>query len=473
MTSLIEQLADFSAGTTFEHLPAGVVDECKRDVLDAIGCALAAIDHPKGAIGIQAGLRLGGRGGVASIIGTGERSSVHGAAFANGELINSLDADSILLPGHVSPYVLPGAFATAEAHARTGRDLIAAVAVSHEISWRFGSAMSGYRDTQDGKAAAPSIVGYSSTVFGATASAARLKGLPAERIAHALGIAAATAPVNSMQAWLMHAPTATIKYQMAGLLAGTALTAADMSELGHRGDLLLLDDVEYGYARYIGTARWTPESLTDGIGQEWRFPGAQMFKPYPHCRVMHAPLDLLIELVHAHDIRVDAIDGIKAFGEGWAYSLPCFSSRDLRTVQDAQFCFAHGLALAAHRVPPGRRWQLPDVVFDPSVLALMDKVTLEPHPTYFASISADPASRPSRVEIRARGQIFTAEKQFPKGTPPVGTPAYMTTDELEHKFRAFTDGVLAPARVDEVLGALRHLQDVDDFGAVMRLLVAR
>ena len=469
--TLIEQLAEFATTTETARLPANVVSECKRDVLDAIGCALAGIDHPKGRIGIEAGRRLGGTGGNATIIGSGDRSTPHGAAFANGELINALDADSVLLPGHVSPYVLPGAFATAESHKRTGQDLIAAVAVSHEISYRFGAAMSGYRETKDGKAATGAIVGYSSTVFGATASAAKLKNLSFAQMANALGIAAASAPVNSMRAWLMHAPTATIKYQMAGGLASAALTAADMGELGHRGDLQILDDEEFGYARYIGTSRWSPEALTTGLGEQWRFPAFQMFKPYPHCRVMHAPLDLLIDLVATNDIKVGEIDGITCYGEGWAYLLPCFTSRDIREVQDAQFCFAHGVAVAAHRVTPGRQWQDPAVVFDPSVMALMDKVTLETHPSYFQSLAADITSRPSRVEIRARGQVFAAEKLFPKGTPSSDPQSYMSTDELTHKFRTFVDGILPQTSIDRVVDNVLHLEQVDDFGTIMRLLV--
>ncbi|HSW20919.1 MAG TPA: MmgE/PrpD family protein, partial [Ramlibacter sp.] len=60
--TIIEKLADFAAGADISRLPAEVVDECKRDVLDTLGCALAGIDHPKGRIGIEAGRRLGGTG---------------------------------------------------------------------------------------------------------------------------------------------------------------------------------------------------------------------------------------------------------------------------------------------------------------------------------------------------------------------------------------------------------------------------
>ena len=470
--TIIEQLAVFSADTKFKNLPAEVAEECKRDILDSIGCAVSAFGQPKALKGTACGLRIGGTDGPATIIGTNQRSSIFGAAFANGELINTLDADSVLLPGHVAPYTLPGAFAISEAEKRSGQDLIAAVAVSHEMSYRFGSAMNVTREYKDGKAATAAIVGYSSTLFGATASASKLKQMSANKIASALGIAAAISPVNAHGAWLRHAPGSTIKYLMAGALVQSALTAAEMAEQGHRGDLQMLDDAEFGYPRFIGTSLWDPKQLTGGLGVDWRFPKFQMYKPYPHCRVMHAPIDILIDLVNKHELRAHEIEGITAFGEGWAYVLPSFISRDIREVQDAQFCFAHGLALAAHLIPVGPKWQDPKVVFDPSVMKLMDKVTLEVHPSSAKAHATNPSSRPSRVEIRARGQTFSGERLFPKGTPSPDPDSFLSTDDLVRKFRSFVIGILPEKSTDSVVDAILNLEQVSDFGTVMRQLVA-
>lgn len=468
--TLIEKLAQFAATTDYRTLPPQVIEECKRDILDSIGCALAAKGHSKADKGIACGVRIGGTDGPATIIGTGQRSSIFGAAFANGEMISTLDADSVLLPGHVSPYVLPGAFAVGEAERRSGQDLIAAVAVSHELSYRFGATVNGTREYRDGKAATAAVVGYSSTIFGATASAAKLMGQTAEQVANAMAVAAAITPVNAHGAWLRHAPPSTIKYLMAGALAQSALTAAEMGALGHRGDLQLLDDAEFGYARFSGSTKWEPQQLTTGLGTDWRFPNFQMYKPYPHCRVMHAPLDILIDLVHRHDLRVDEIDSITAYGEGWAYVLPSFVSREIREPQDAQFCFAHGLAVAAHRIPPGPQWQTAETVFNPSVMALMDKVRLEVHPDSANAHAQNPSSRPSRVEIRARGQTFIGDRMFPKGTPSPDSASFMSTDELVAKFRGFVDGLVPAATLDRVVDAVLHLEQVADFGDVMRQL---
>ncbi len=242
--TLIQQLATFTQ-TRYEDLPPAVIEESRRLLLDSIGAALAAVDSPKGRIGIDYGC-LTGATGKATVIGTPHKLNIFGAAFANAELINALDMDAILPPGHVTPYVLPGALAVAEERGMSGKDLIRAIAVSHEMSWRLGKAMDYLRDTKDGKVATPHVYGYSSTVFGATAAIAMLQGQSEERMAHALGIAGCISPVNAQMAWFDHAPSSTIKYLLGGTLTQAAMTAAHMAALGHRGDVMVLDDREVG-----------------------------------------------------------------------------------------------------------------------------------------------------------------------------------------------------------------------------------
>ncbi|MEU3528728.1 MmgE/PrpD family protein [Streptomyces sp. NPDC038707] len=467
--TLVEQLAAFTTDADYDRLPPDVVKESKRIVLDSIGCALGAIDEPKGRIGIEYGRMTGGTGGDATIIGTGDRVSVFGAAFANGELINTLDADAVLPPGHVTPYVLPGALAVGESTGASGKDLITAVAVAHEMSYRIGKAMDYLRDFKDGKVTPPPVYGYSSTVFGATAAVGRLKGHGAGVLAHALGIAGSIAPVNSFRSWSEHAPTSTIKYLLAGALTQAALTAAHMGELGHRGDLRVLDDREYGFPRFIGTRRWEPDVITDGLGSDWRFPAEQAFKPYPHCRILHALLDSLTEIVSEHDIKPAEIDGIKAWVEGFVMQ-PLWVNRTIEHPHDAQFSIAHGLAVGAHRVPPTKAWQDPELVFGESVTGLMDKVDYAVHPDYVKLLAGNAASRPAKIEVTARGTTFVGERRYPKGSksPEAGTA--MTDDELVAKFRGHAQGVLAEADIERVADAVLHLERVDDIRGVMGLL---
>jgi 2-methylcitrate dehydratase PrpD len=465
----IEQLAWFATATSFDSLPPDVVEESKRIVLDCLGCAVAGTGEPKGEIGVEYGRLLGARGDEATIFGTAERATVFGAAFANGELINALDFDPILPPGHVSPYVLPGALAVAETLGASGRDLIVAVAVAHEMSYRIGNAMDYLRDVKDGRVTPPKVYGYSSTVFGATAAIALLQGAPREVIAEALGIAGLIPPANAFQAWAMHAPSTTIKYLMAGPMTQAALTAAHVAQLGHRGDLRVLDDREFGFPRFIRTERWEPEAIVDGLGTDWRFPKEQSFKPYPHCRILHALLDAMSEIVEQADIRPEEIDAINAWGEGWV-DLPSWTNTSIEHAQDAQFSIAHGLAVGAQRLQPGPRWQSPEVVFDPAVLGLMRRVTYRAHPDYDRSVSATPSSRPSRIEVVARGRSFVAERFYPKGTPSADGSTAMTNDELVAKFDVNVGGRLSPAVASQVAGTIFELHHVADVSSLLRQL---
>ncbi|ALJ19234.1 MmgE/PrpD family protein [Microbacterium sp. No. 7] len=469
MPTIVDQLAEFAASAAYDTLPADVVSESKRILLDSIGCAVASLGDEGARRGVAYARTLGGAAGDATILGTGERTSVPAAAFANAELINALDQDAVLPPGHVTPYVLPGALAAAEGVRANGRRLLESIAVAHEISFRIGKATDYLRDIVDGVVTIPAVLGYSSTQFGAAAAVGVIRGFSADTLADALGIVGSTAPVNSQRAWMMHAPATTIKYQLAGGLALNAVTAASLAELGHTGDREILDDREYGFPRFIGTRRWEPAPITDALGEAWTFTPFQSFKPYPHCRVMHAIFDRLIGIVEENDLRPDEIESIEAWGESFVQQ-PVWVNEHIRNPRDAQFSMTHGLAMAASRIPVGPAWQAPAAVHDPGVLALMERSTFSPHPDHAAALAKDPAARTSRVAVRARGQVWTADSNYPKGSPSPEEWSYMTDDELAAKFRRNVEGVVSDADAEAIIEAVRHLEDLDDAVALTALV---
>ncbi|MEZ2391783.1 MmgE/PrpD family protein [bacterium RCC_150] len=464
-----DQLGDFVAKADYESLPEGVLHESKRLVLDSIGCALAAGDHTKGRIGVEFADILGGGDSSATVIGSTKRSSVFGAAFANGELINALDFDAILPPGHVSPYVLPGLLAIAEVDRASGRDVLLAVAIAHELSNRFGKAMDSIRHTEGDSVAMPPILGYTSTVFGATAGIVRLRRANADVTAQALSIAASTTPVNSHRSWLEHTPVSTIKYTMAGPISQVALTAAFMAFLGHRGDPGVFDDPEFGYPRFIGSSRWEPENLTSGLGVNWNFHRENSFKHYPHCRALHGLLDLEAEILKSNKIKPTEIQAIRAWGEGHVERASWLTNEISHPV-DGQFSIAHGLAVGAQGIQPSKAWQSEEVVYDDDVLGLMDKVTYTRHPEWISLMSTDPHARPSRLEIDAHGRTYSAELMYPKGTPTQVGGMGTSDAELIAKFRLNAQGILPPETADKIVDCIMNLESIDDASKVLRLL---
>ena len=86
----------------YDKIPAEVIHESKRVLLDGLGNALGGIASDKGKIGIMFARRQGSNG-AASLIGVGGKSSAAVAAFCNAELWNGLDMDPV---PHVPPLSL-------------------------------------------------------------------------------------------------------------------------------------------------------------------------------------------------------------------------------------------------------------------------------------------------------------------------------------------------------------------------------
>ena len=103
----------------YDKIPAEVIHESKRVLLDGLGNALGGIASDKGKIGIMFARRQGGNG-AASLIGVGGKSSAAVAAFCNAELWNGLDMDPV---PHVPPIVIPAILAVAEERGSTGKVL--------------------------------------------------------------------------------------------------------------------------------------------------------------------------------------------------------------------------------------------------------------------------------------------------------------------------------------------------------------
>jgi len=471
MKTTIEVLSEFTFNTEIDGLPDEVLEESKRLLVDSIGCALGGLSHPKGNIGVRYA-KLQGSGVIgeqATVLGTGDVVSASAAAFANGELINALDYDAVLPPGHVSPYVIPCALAAAESSESSGDKLLCAVAISHEMSNRIGKALDYLRDLKDGVPTPPAVFGYSSTVFGAVAAVGKLRGHSLELIVNDLAIVASMTPVNTQWSWSVHQPTATIKYGLAGAVTQPAMTAAYLSELGHTGDIQVLDDAEHGFRKQIGSTRWVPENITRNIGKEWYFPKEQSYKPYPHCRILHAPLDLLVKIVNDNDIKPFEIESIRAWVEGWVLK-PLWTNRNITHVTQAQFSIAHGLSLGAHNIPIGKEWQNPEIVFNSSVIALMDKVQYEIHPDYSRQLAANPASRPAKIEVKARGKTFIEESLYPRGSITPDPMTRMTNQQISMKFRGNAQGVLSLNHIDVILEKLWGLEREKNIKEVIKLI---
>jgi len=471
MEGVTQRLVDFVQDLQFKHLPDEVVHEAKRILLDSFGCALAGVSTDKGRLSIQLARKLGEKP-ESTIIGIGDKVPTTSAAFANGELINALDMDLVLIPGagHVSPFVIPASLAIAESTKASGKDLILATVLSHEISTRLGLSLRGImryvKEGTAGNVILSEVYGYTFCIFGGTAAVGKLLGLNHNEMSHALGIAGYICPVPTMMKWTCSPPAAMTKYALAGWLGQAEITAALLAKTGYTGDTSVLDG-ERGFWKFYASDRWKPNNLTEKLGQQWRILGAN-YKPYPCCRLMHGALDLFIKIIDENRLMPQDIEKVRVLLSLLAEE-PVWHNRQIKSHIDAQFSVPYVFAVAAHRVRVGADWQDLDTITRPDIQDFMNKVTFDTHPDFVKKMLEDPLNMLSSVEVVAKGNTFTAEKTWAKGDP-YPEIARMTDDELIQKFSNNACRILSRDKLDSVIKLVFELEELADVSELAECL---
>lgn len=467
-------LAAFTARTRFPDLPPRVRRATVSLIIDSIGCALAGPYVDKGRIAVDFA-DAQGAAARCTVLGTRVRTSGLLASFANGELVNALDFDAILAPGHITPYVIPPALALAEERGATGAQLIAAVALGHEIGCRVAASLAGLRELRGRpprlRYALSPVSGYGSSIFGAAAGAAAILDLNAEATANAFGIAGYAAPVPSLTKYLHARHSFHTKYTSPGWVAMGGYMAADLSLRQYGGDETILDG-PHGFWRMFGSKTLNREFLAGGLGAEWRMLRVEL-KPYPSFRMSHAAVDALRELIRRESLSPDEISAVAVSADPVSTS-ECYVNRRLSNHTDAQLSWPFIIAAAAYYTP-GLAWQR-EALQDTRVLRLMERVQIRPNRQWAKELYRSsggsvekefPTWLRSAVTVTAKGR--RTELQLSEHTK--GTPENPVTDrECDEKFLHNAGESLGPKRSREALDMLRDLEHAHDIRQLIAAL---
>src|SRR5262249_22927119 len=349
----------------------------------------------------------------------------------------------------VSTVVVLAAAAAAEAQGAPGRELLTAIVAGNEIVTRIGMATPGEFRRRGFHPTA--ICG----IFGATAAAARLRGLSVPDTASAFGIAGSMA--SGLFAYLDDAtPTKPIHPAWA---AHGALLAARLASLRAEGPPRVLQGRFGLYHAFVDTRIDLEPQLTD-LGARWETPRIA-YKAYPACHFIHGSLgstgSLLAEIDpgEVEDVLVWTPEA------GVALVLEPADKKvapraDYRGKVSRQFSTA---AMLAHgRV--GLATYTPDALADERVLALARKVRYETR-----EYDSYPGAFPGGVRITLRdGRSLEADLAYQVGAPE--NP--MTDDQVREKFR--DNAALVGGSFDALEEAILELESRDDMHAVLSQL---
>jgi 2-methylcitrate dehydratase PrpD len=457
------ELSRFAETISYDGLPTTVIHETKRLILDSIGCAIGGVITEKGRIGIRFGENLSEMGDT-TILGHARNVHPFSSAFANGELMNALDYESLLAPPeHLTPYVMPACLASAEMNAVSGKALILSIAIAHEITTRlseslvFGSRFS-VELPEKGIALTLPTPGYGMCLFGAIAGAGRLMDFTAEEIANAMGIGGFSCPTPMLAKFAMTVPVSMTKYLSSGLMSQIEMMSILLTRLGHAGDRGVLDS-EYGFFRSFGCETWVPEKLMGGLGEEWRFPERIFYKTYPCCGAMQNVLGLFHHVITANDLSPERIREVivvmNPLGE-----LPAWKNPEVHSHVDIQFNTAFLFSLLAHGVEIGPLWQSEEVLRSTKIGEFAKKVKILTHLDKEAEGKPDVTVVAS---VEGEQKIFSG-----KG---LSMTAKMSEERLIDKFRRNAQGITGESKAREATDAILGLEAQKDISMLMKLLV--
>jgi 2-methylcitrate dehydratase PrpD len=390
--SASEALANFIGAASWEDV-AGQSHEAKRSILNFFATALGSAYDPAvtDALSVLAPFRGAPTSGI---IGRSERLDASCAAFLNAVSANLLDYDDTHLQTviHPSAPVAAPLLALAEARGNSGRDVLTAFILGIEVECRAGNAVS------PGHYARGWHITATCGVLGAAAACAKLLGLPPEKIAHAIGIAA------SQSAGLVENLASGAKNVGVGNAARNGLFSALLARQGYTAAPRSMEGT-LGWARAMGDQP-NMDALTGGLGQSWEI-AKNTYKPYPAGIVFHAVIDACLSLRSKLKGETRGIVSVSVQG---SRLLLARGDRAVLNERDARVSIHHSAAAALLFGAAGVREFSSPAVLQPEVAAMRQKVRAEldeslPDGAARVTIRTAPDEILSETVMSARGSL--------------------------------------------------------------------
>lgn len=442
-------LAEFAAALTIDDLPADVVHQAVRCLVDHLGCAIAGSATPE-CERVRAGigaLDAGDGTRTAPIVGTRQRAGVGYAALANGIAAHVLDFDDTFNPDrttiHGSAPLWPAIAAAGEVIPVSGRAAVEAFVAGFEVQTRV--AVAAGPGHYDAGWHVTGTVGH----IGAAAATARLLGLPADQTSAAIGTGATQAAgmkvVYGSMGKSLHPGKAAMDGLLAGFLARDGFTSNPSSIEGHRGFLHLFSPDP------------VPAKALDGLGETWYLP-RDGFKPYACGSLTHPPAQALLELRAEYGLTPADVTAVDAYVHDYVKTTTGLA--DPQTGLQGKFSIYHVLAVALADGAALLGQFTDERVADPALAELRNRIHVH---------TDDAQGKDSARVVVTLADGRTLERHVAHN---LGTPDNPMSDEqLQEKFVGLAAPVLGADRADPVAATCWRLLELPDIREVPNLTV--
>ena len=396
----VEQLANFVVRMTYEDLSEEARQQLKIRVLDALGCAIGALEGSPIKM-LRAQIEDFGGNPLATLIGGG-KSAPDRAALYNSALVRYLDYNDSYIAKKETCHPsdnLGAVLAASEYAHKSGREFLTALALAYQLQCRLSDV------------APVRAKGFDHTTQGAYAVAAGVSkalGLDQGRVANAVAIsgtaynALRVTRTGSLSNWKGLAyPDTAFGATHATFLAMRGITGPLEVFEGNKG---LMDAITGRFE-----LDWTRENL-----EAVRRTSVKKYNAEFHSQ---SALEGLLELRAAHHLRPEEIESISIDIFDVAYHIigggEEGDKQQVRTKEEADHSLPYMVAVALLDGEVSPAQYVPERIVREDVQRLLRRVIIQPDE---ALSKRFPAEMPCRIQIRLKdGLTLSIEKQDYEG----------------------------------------------------------
>jgi len=293
--TLTRSLAAFVSDLRLAAVPADAMAVVRTGFADCVGTMVAgSVEDPPNILRRT----LAPAAGDASLYLTGPRVPAPDAAWINGTAAHALDYDDVALRGHPSTVLVPAILAEGESLGASGAALAAAYVVGYEV-WAELAGRDPAQHHQKGW--------HPTGIFGpigAAAACASLRGLDADKAAHAIALGA-----SHSSGLVANFGTMTKPYH-AGRAAHSGVVAARLAAAGFTASPDALEH-PLGFLAAVSPKGEANRTSPAAAGRSWQILQQGLsIKKYPLCYCTHRAIDGMLDLLALQKVKPSDVESI-------------------------------------------------------------------------------------------------------------------------------------------------------------------
>ncbi len=465
-----ERIAEWVVQASYEDLPRRVTEEAKNQVLSVIAAVHAGHFSEVGRT-VSRTLKEWAGGKDATMMPSGERTSLYNAIFANSALSMALDYDDYLFAGHTGHSAVLVTLALAEKQGISGKDFLLAQTLANEVEGRLGaSVLVGPLNGQ--------LWSFLHLIGGAVI-AAKLLGGDKQQVQSAIGISLLQ-PNYPLSPGFFGSDAKTL---LASMTAPVGVQAAQLAVNGLRG---VRDIIESPQGVAAVFAHQPLMGAYEGFGKVW-LTDTLSYKIYPGCAYIDTAIDCVLGLARHHNIDAKKVKAVHIAAAPLTLGMEALAAPYLKGPETLpvtlNFTVGYNVAAALmdreltarqfsrERIRDQATWDLAgrvNVTLD-DVMAqrmrdrsLVKSVTADGKEHFeldlnTVDLTAFKMSFGARVRIEMEdGRNFEAEQEVPLGA--AGRPFDERRRCVEDKFRRETRYTLRKEKMEKAIDMILHLE---------------